>query len=193
MKQKLARPIPLLRQGIEKHSLFIKSVLIAFVLSVLPGNMIDLGAANNLNLISDDSQQQKVTGTVRDAKTDEPLAGVNVSVQGTTVGTLTDAAGNYSIVLPGSAKILVFTYVGYAVERVQLEGQATIDVKMTLADLSLDEVVVVGYGTARKSDISGSVSSVNREEMLKKSPTNIVQGLKGAAAGVDGYSSGWCT
>ncbi len=184
MKEKLTSPVPLLRQGIENHSLIIKSVLFAFVLIVLQSNMVDLRAANNLNLISDGSQQQRVTGTVRDAQTNEPLIGVNVSVQGTTVGTLTDVAGSYSIVLPASAKTLVFTYVGYAVERVLLQGQETIDVQMTLADLALDEVVVVGYGTARKSDISGSVSSVTSEEMMMRSPTNIVQGLKGAAAGV---------
>lgn len=184
MKKKLTSPVPLLRQGTGKHSLIIKSVIIALVLFVVQSNMIDLKAANNLNSCSDELQQQRITGTVRDANTNETLPGVNVSVQGTTVGALTDAAGRYSIVLPAGAKTLVFTYVGYAVESIPLQGQETIDVKLTPEDLALDEVVVVGYGTARKSDISGSVSSVTSEEILKKSPSNIVQGLKGAAAGV---------
>jgi TonB-linked SusC/RagA family outer membrane protein len=100
------------------------------------------------------------------------------------VGAITDVSGSYSIVLPASAKTLVFTYVGYTTEKVQLQGQKTIDVKMTSEVLNLEEVVVIGYGTAKKSDISGSVVSVSKEDMLKKAPTNILQGLKGSAAGV---------
>ncbi|HEX7493085.1 MAG TPA: SusC/RagA family TonB-linked outer membrane protein, partial [Bacteroidales bacterium] len=119
-----------------------------------------------------------------DASTNEPLIGVNVSLEGTTVGTITDVAGNYSLVPPGSSATLVFTYIGYVTQKVQFSGQNTIDVKMTSEVLALEEVVVVGYGTARKSDISGSVASVSSKDMLKVAPTNILQGLKGLAAGV---------
>ena len=159
----------------------LKLTVVLSIFTTFSALALDLGVTDNPAI---NDQQQKVTGTVRDAKTNEPLIGVNVAVQGTTVGAITDAAGSYSIVLPGSAKTLVFTYVGYTTEKVQLQGQTTIDVNMTSEVTNLEEVVVVGYGTARKSDISGSVASVNREEMLKKSPTNILQGLKGQAAGV---------
>lgn len=159
----------------------LKLTVILSILTTFNASALDLGTSNTSAI---DAQQQIVTGKVLDATTNEPLVGVNVSIEGTTVGTITDVAGNYSLVPPGSAKTLVFTYIGYTTVKVQLQGQKTIDVKMTSEVLALEEVVVVGYGTARKSDISGSVVSVNREEMLKKAPQNILQGIKGAAAGV---------
>jgi TonB-linked SusC/RagA family outer membrane protein len=155
---------------------FILSILTTFNALALDSGVTNTPAIN--------AQQQKVTGKVLDAATNEPLIGVNVAVEGTTVGTITDVSGTYSLVLPNTAKTLVFTYIGYVTQKVQIQGQTTIDVKLTSEVLHLEEVVVVGYGTARKSDISGSVVSVSREEMLKKAPTNILQGLKGQAAGV---------
>jgi len=159
----------------------LKLTVILSILTAINALALDSGITNTPAI---NAQQQKVTGKVLDAATNEPLIGVNVAVAGTTVGTITDVSGTYSLVLPGSAKTLVFTYIGYVTEKVQLQGQTTIDVKLTAEVLHLEEVVVVGYGTARKSDISGSVASVSRDEMLKKAPTNILQGLKGQAAGV---------
>ena len=159
----------------------LRGVLLPLKLTVI---LIILTTFNALSLGLGDAQQQKVSGRVIDATTNDPLIGVNVAVEGTTVGTMTDVNGNYSLVLPGSAKTLVFTYIGYVSVKVPLQGLTTIDVKMTSETLTLEEVVVVGYGTARKSDISGSVASVSKEEMMKVAPTNILQGLKGLAAGV---------
>ena len=112
-----------------KPRLLLLPLLLTVILSILNtfnALALDLGVTNTPAI---DAQQQKVTGTVRDATTNEPLIGVNVSVEGTTVGAITDVSGSYSIVLPGSAKTLVFTYVGYTTEKVQLQGQKTIDVK----------------------------------------------------------------
>lgn len=159
----------------------LRGLLLPLKLTVI---LIILTTFNALALGLGDAQQQKVTGKVIDANTNEPLIGVNVAVEGTTVGTITDVGGNYSLVPPGASATLVFTYIGYVTQKVQFQGQTTIDIKMTSEVLNLEEVVVIGYGTARKSDISGSVVSVSREEMLKKAPTNILQGLKGLAAGV---------
>jgi TonB-linked SusC/RagA family outer membrane protein len=159
----------------------LKLTVILSVLTTFNALALDLGTTNTSAI---DVQQQIVTGKVLDATTNEPLIGVNVSVEGTTVGTITDVAGNYSLTLPGSSATLVYTYIGYITQKVQFQGQKTIDIKMTSEVLALEEVVVVGYGTARKSDISGSVASVSREEMLKVAPTNILMGLKGLAAGV---------
>ena len=159
----------------------LKLTVILSVLTTFNALALDFSVTSNA-VIAD--QQQKVTGVVRDSKTNEPLIGVNVSVEGTTVGTITDANGSFSIALPASAKTLVFTYVGYTPEKVQLTGQSTVNVQMTAELQNLEEVVVVGYGTARKSDISGATVSVSRDEMLKTNPSNILQGLKGIAAGV---------
>ena len=129
-------------------------------------------------------QQQKISGTVTDANTNEPLIGVNVLIEGTTVGTTTDINGKYTLDVPDANATLSFSFIGYVSEKVQLGGQTTMDVKLVPDIKELDQVVVIGYGTAKKSDISGSVVSVNTDEMLKRNPTNILDGLKGQAAGV---------
>ncbi len=123
---------------------------------------------------------------VKGLVTDEggnPMAGVNVVIQGTTNGIITDTDGKYQI-NTDSKSTLSFTFIGYTTQNILVAKQNEINVKLLPDNLQVDEVVVVGYGSVKKSDISGSVASVSREEMLRKNPTNILQGLQGAAAGV---------
>ena len=127
-------------------------------------------------------QVVKVHGGVTD-ESGEPLPGVNVVVKGTTQGSITDINGKYQIDAD-SKSTLVFSFIGYNSRDEVVGGRKEINVKLTPSNLQVDEVVVVGYGTSKKSDISGSVASVSRDEMMKKAPTNILQGLQGAAAGV---------
>jgi TonB-linked SusC/RagA family outer membrane protein len=128
------------------------------------------------------AQSITVKGTVKDANGDT-MAGVNVLQVGTTNGIITDIDGNYRINVPSNAK-LVFSFIGYVSQTVPVNGKSLINVTLKEDTELLDEVVVVGYGTQRKSDISGSVASVDRETMMRKAPQNIAQGLQGAAAGV---------
>lgn len=127
-------------------------------------------------------QVVRVHGGVTD-ESGEPLPGVNVVVKGTTQGSITDINGKYQIDAV-SKSTLVFSFIGYNSRDEVVGGRKEINVKLTPSNLQVDEVVVVGYGTSKKSDISGSVASVSRDEMMKKAPTNILQGLQGAAAGV---------
>ncbi|WP_346857953.1 TonB-dependent receptor [uncultured Draconibacterium sp.] len=127
-------------------------------------------------------QSKTIQGTVKD-ETGSPMIGVNVVIQGTTIGTVTDLDGMFKIDA-GEESTLVFSFIGYSAQNVLVGNQTTINVQMKTDNLGLDEVVVVGYGSIKKSDISGSVASVNTETMMKKAPTNILQGLQGAAAGV---------
>ncbi len=127
-------------------------------------------------------QSIKVQGTVTD-EGGSPLPGVNAVIQGTTVGTVTDMDGKYQIEANGKST-LTFSFIGYKSQDVPVDSRKEINVRLLQSDLQVDEVVVVGYGTSRKSDISGSVASVSSEEMMRKNPTNILQGLQGAAAGV---------
>ncbi len=127
-------------------------------------------------------QVVRVHGGVTD-ESGEPLPGVNVVVKGTTQGSITDINGKYQIDADGKAT-LVFSFIGYNSRDEVIGNRKEINVKLSPSNLQVDEVVVVGYGTSKKSDISGSVASVSRDEMLKKAPTNILQGLQGAAAGV---------
>jgi len=128
------------------------------------------------------AQALRIHGVVTDEK-GEPLPGVNVVIKGTTQGSITDITGKYQIEAEGKS-ILVFSFIGYDSQNEVVGNRKEINVKLTPTNLQVDEVVVVGYGTQKKSDISGSVSSVSKEEMMKKAPMNILQGLQGAAAGV---------
>jgi TonB-linked SusC/RagA family outer membrane protein len=129
--------------------------------------------------------QQKVTGTVRDAKTSEPVIGVNVSVEGTTVGAITDVQGNFSIASPSSGATLVFSFVGYTTEKVQFQGQRTIDVKLNPETLALEEVVVVGYGTQKKKDITSSIAVVDVKDISRAPVASVTTALQGQTPGVD--------
>jgi len=127
-------------------------------------------------------QSIKVQGAVTD-ESGSPVPGVSVVIKGTTVGIVTNIDGKYQIEA-NSKSTLSFSFVGYKTQDIPVSGKKEINVKLLPLNLQVDEVVVVGYGTQRKSDISGSVVSVNTQEMMKKVPTNILQGLKGQAAGV---------
>ena len=125
-----------------------------------------------------------ITGTVTDGDNGDELPGVNVVVKGTTVGTVTDVEGNYSLSAPDDAEILVFSSVGYTTEEVPINNRSRIDMAMAPDIQSLSEVVVVGYGTQKKSDLTGSVASVSSEEITAYPAAGAVQALQGRAAGV---------
>ncbi len=123
---------------------------------------------------------QTVTGMVSDE--DGPLPGASVVIKGTTIGTTTDVQGNYSL-QTSPENILIFSYVGYSPEEVTVGGQTVINVVLT-SDIQLDEVVVIGYGTQNKSDLTGSVSSVNAADIANIPVSRVDQALQGRAAGV---------
>ncbi len=129
-------------------------------------------------------QQKKITGTITD-QSGAPLAGVNIRATGTAVGVISDADGRYSIDVPVDARMLTFTFVGMETQEVLIGDRIQIDITMEESAIGLEEVVVVGYGTQRKSDITGSVVSVSNEEITARPVTNIFQALQGKAAGVD--------
>lgn len=144
---------------------------------------------NNLIVITPKNitirQESKVTGTVFDAATGEPLPGVNILIEGTLQGVTTDVDGKYSIEVPGSAAVLVFSYVGYMTQKVNVTGPTVIDIKLAADYTTLQEVVVVGYGTQKKVNMTGSVSTVKFDESLDNRPiTNASQALGGEVTGV---------
>jgi len=129
-------------------------------------------------------QQVKVTGKVTDAATGDAIPGVNIIVEGTTLGVTTDMDGRYSIELPSPTSTLVLSYIGYNTEKVAVEGRAQIDVTLIADIQKLDEVVVIGYGTAKKSDLSGASVSVSGDKLKGSIGANLDQALQGRAAGV---------
>ena len=127
-------------------------------------------------------QNLSVSGVVTDAEEGNPLVGVSVLVKGSSIGTVTDLNGKYSL-RANQGSTLVFSYIGMETQQVTVTSN-TINVILKSDARVLDEIIAVGYGSSRKKDISGAVASVNREDMMRKNPTNILKGLQGAAAGV---------
>ena len=133
---------------------------------------------------------QQVTGTVRDAATGEGLPGVTVLVKGSTTGTTTNASGQFSLpVPPRSGTVLVFSYVGYKRQEVPLAGQTSLEVGLEAEVGTLNEVVVVGYTSVNRRDLTGSVSSVGARQLTDIPITNAAEALSGRLAGVQVVTS----
>jgi len=134
--------------------------------------------------------QVRITGTVTSSDDGSPLPGVNVLVQGTTTGTTTNTDGEYEISVPEGAT-LVFSFVGYETRETQLSpGQSSLDVVLQIRTEALDEIVVVGYGTQKRSDITGSVASISKEVLETRQGINVEQMLQGSMAGLSLTVSG---
>ena len=135
------------------------------------------------------AQNITVKGKVTDAKTGEALIGVTVAVKGTTTGTQTDVNGAYSLGVASNSTLQV-SYIGYTTQDIAVSGNANIDVKLQSGDNQLQQVVVVGYGTQRKLDVTGSVAQIKGEEISKQSSVNPISSLQGKVAGVQITNSG---
>jgi TonB-linked SusC/RagA family outer membrane protein len=130
------------------------------------------------------SQNITVKGKVTDSQTGEAMIGLNVVIQGTTRGTATDADGNYTITNCPPNATLVFTYIGYEQLEIAVQGRTTIDATITPSSKLLEEVTVIGYGTVNKRDLTGSVSSVKGNDLVKIPVSTAAQALEGKMAGV---------
>jgi len=120
----------------------------------------------------------------------EPLPGVNVVVKNTSLGATTNADGRYSLTAPAGAT-LVFSFVGYEAQEVSLNGRGSVDVRFAAPTTqSLNEVVVVGYGTQSKREVTGAIASVKGAELANQASQNPVSSLQGKVAGVQITNSG---
>src|SRR5687767_6473949 len=124
------------------------------------------------------SQTKQISGTVKDSK-GAGVVGASVVVKGSRSGTTTNAEGAFSITVPESAKTLVISGVGYNSQDVDISGSTTVDVSLTESTSNLNEVIVVGYGTARRRDITGAVATVTAREFNRgqiNTPEQLLQG-----------------
>ncbi|WP_299223954.1 carboxypeptidase-like regulatory domain-containing protein, partial [uncultured Aquimarina sp.] len=128
-------------------------------------------------------ESYELTGIVTSIETNTPIPGVSVLVVGTSTGAVTDFDGKYTINVK-SGDVVQFSYVGLTTKNVTISGQTTLNVSMEEDSESLEEIVVIGYGSQKKSDVTGSVSSVNSEELNAFPVLNAAQALQGRAAGV---------
>ncbi len=135
-----------------------------------------------------DAQPFTISGSVTD-NDGNGLPGVNVLIKSTTSGTVTDMSGNYSIEVRGQEDVLIFSFIGYVSEEVPVLNKTEVNIVMVPSLESLDEVVVVGYGTVKKRDVTGSIASVKNEDIENTPVKDVLTALQGRAAGVNVVSN----
>ena len=154
------------------HALLLTAFAVCTFASDLKGKEI-LKNTVSLNAIDKETKKTRepayffevqVSGTVND-ENGQPLPGANILEKGTTNGTTSDVNGNFSLTVMGESSVLIFSFIGYTSQEVPVGNKTTFDIQLQPDLRTLNEVVVVGYGTVRKSDLTGSVSSVKGEEL----------------------------
>jgi len=165
----------------------LKELLTKFLIILLCiSNALTLSAKNGIINLStgNEFQQKQVTGTVTD-RSGSPFSGVNVVVTGTNIGTTTDISGKYTISVPPGSSSLTFTFIGMNPQTVTIGESARINVTMTESAIGLEEVIVIGYGTVKKSDLTGAISSVSSAELSSIQTSSVLGQAQGKLAGVD--------
>lgn len=130
------------------------------------------------------AQQVTIQGRVINDETNAPIAGVAISVEGTTTGTLTNSAGEFTLNVPNANATLVVSSVGFAENRISLNGRTNVVVRLREEAIALDEIVVIGYGAQKKSDLTGSVATVDAQRLENTAATTIEQAIQGTVPGV---------
>lgn len=153
----------------------LKSSIVLFLFSIVICNNIS-GAIPY--------QPKQVFGTVTDQDTDEPLAGVNVIIEGTFTGALTDYSGKYVIDVPSPEAVLVFSHIGYETRKIQVSDQTEINVQLVAEEFKLDELVVVGYGTQKKKLVTGATAQVSGTDIQNVNTTSTLRALQSQSPGV---------
>ena len=123
--------------------------------------------------------QQILTGKVTDSENNQGLPGVNVAIKGTTTGTSTDGAGNFKLSVPKEKSMLVFSYVGYLNQEVNIANQTTLNIALISDNQTLSEVVVVGYGNQERRDVTGAVATIKTQNLKDLPVTSIDQKMAG--------------
>jgi TonB-linked SusC/RagA family outer membrane protein len=131
------------------------------------------------------AQEITITGVVTDQVNKQPIAGVSVELKGTSNGTTTDASGKFSLKVPNGKGVLVVSTVGYGKQEIPINNQATINVELATASTNLNEVVVIGYGTTQKRDLTGSVGSVKATQLENENPSTVQDVLRGNVPGIN--------
>ena len=176
------------------RSLYLKKLLMRLkiaILTIVFGASYVFASPNTGPVnAADEIQQVTITGTVTDASTGEAMPGVNVLVRGTTLGALTDLGGKFSLTVPDANAVLVISFIGYDTQEMPVAGRSTVNIAMVSATRALDEVIVTGYGTQKKSDLTGSVVRVTMDDKVSLANINLSQAMSGTTAGVNVMDQG---
>jgi len=134
------------------------------------------------------AQEQLVQGIITD-ESNAPIPGANIAIKGTTTGTVSDTEGRFTLKVPSENRVLIVSFVGYITQEVRADGSQPLKVVLKEMTSELDNIVVVGYGIQKKSDLTGAVATVSGEQLSKSSSVGAVQALQGKAAGVQVFQS----
>ena len=191
MKKNLLYGIPL-RGNLKKlrrilHLSFV--LLFGFVLTVSAESNSQAEKANSLSNANVAQQEKLIKGTVTDAE-GIPLPGVNVLAKNTTIGTITDLDGNFQLSVPENTETVVFSFVGMKTQEVSVVEQTNFTIVLELETLGIEEVVAIGYGTIRKSDLTGAVSAIVEEDMNRGVQSSPIEMLQGKVPGLNITKSG---
>ncbi|MDR2907217.1 MAG: carboxypeptidase-like regulatory domain-containing protein, partial [Bacteroidales bacterium] len=129
------------------------------------------------------AQSRTISGTVRDDK-NEPIPFASVSVPGSTVGVSTDMDGRFQLNIPEGINSIIVSFIGYHKQTIELNGRVTFDIVLESENVALDEVVVIGYGTTTRRDLTGAVSSVSGKDLVAATVSSAAEALTGKMAGV---------
>lgn len=167
-----------------KHILLIGTAMFLISpITLYAGITVDLNTNTETGIMNGAQQQQTVKGIVK-GPDGLPVIAANISQKGTNNATITDLYGNFTLNITGQHPVLVISYIGYVTTEVNVSGRAFIEVVLQEDVEALDEVVVVGYGTMRKKDVTGAVSSVRTEDITKNATSNVMQAIAGKMSGV---------
>lgn len=167
-----------------KCKIFLNLNLTVILVVSLTFNLSAAGFGEDKSNPIDNPQQVTVRGTVTDATTGEAMPGVNIIVKGTTMGAITGADGKYSIAVTDRNAVLVFSFIGYGAMEVPFAGRSVLDVALVSEALSLEEVVVVGYGNQKKKSVTAAISSIDLKEIAATPISNISNSIGGRLSGV---------
>lgn len=172
------------------HVRKLTKLLLTLLLPILlvPEN-INAGSDSNVNRNVLAIQPIKVTGKVTDANSGEVLPGVNILIEGTNTGTTTDINGEFSINVPDATTTLLFSYIGYNSEKIEMNGQSTLNITLSPDIQKLDEVVVIGYGSQKQRDLTGAIATVKSDDIQRLPSTSMSEALQGLAPGVQVVNS----
>lgn len=142
------------------------------------------------SIVSAIAQERQITGRVTSAEDGEPIPGANIVLKGTTIGTVTDLDGKFSIGVSGGSAELVISFIGFVTQTIGIGERSTFEIVLESDTKTLEEVVVVGYGVQKKSDITGSTANVKGDDLIKQPVLTATQAMQGKVAGVQIISSG---
>jgi TonB-linked SusC/RagA family outer membrane protein len=131
------------------------------------------------------AQQRTISGKITNRESGMPMEGVSVNVSGTNVNTISDSSGNFNIALPTNNPTLIFSYVGFGEQQVKVGDSTFLSISMSSLNKSLNEVVVIGYGTVKRRDLTGAVASVKAEDIVRIPTQNPLEAIQGRVPGAD--------